>query len=166
MRSISLLCLARLPVLLLPAAVNNQTVNIKWINERNEPGTGIIISWSLNLSHTIFGQVDLVRARQCLHGMEDIQQGRVAVHEHRFKKPEEPFLLQDWADMLDISVGVQACRSEVFDSTVDGSNSDERRAGIEDDQGAFDLVVEHSTFGAIVMEPSSQGHECDHQGDL
>ena len=155
-----------LPVLFLLTPVDNQTIDIKWINERLEPRTRIVITRPLDLSHSILSQVDLVRFRQRLHGVEDIEQRGIAVHEDDLEEPEKPLLFEEGTDAVQIIVCVQACRGEVLHGTIDRPDGDECATGVEHDQRALDLVVQHPASRTVVVESSGQRRESYHQGNL
>lgn len=158
--------LVHLPILLLLATLGDQAVNVKRINNGQNLGTGIIITRALDFRHAIFGKIDLVRAREHLHRMEDVEKSGIAVHEDRLKEPEEPFFLQKRTDVLDIGIGIQTRSCEIFNSAVDSSNGDECAARIQDEEGALDLLVQHPSSHAVVVESPGQHDEAHHQCDL
>lgn len=62
--------------------------------------------------------------------MKDIQQSGIAVHEHNLEEPEEPFLFQYRADILEVSVSIQTRCRKVFHGAIDGTDRYEGTAAV------------------------------------
>ena len=59
--------------------------------------------------------------------MEDIQQRGIAVHDHGLENPEEPLLLEERTNVVDVA-GVQTSRCEILDCPEDRPNGDQNAA--------------------------------------
>jgi hypothetical protein len=100
--------------------------------------------------------------------MEDIEHRGIAKHNRRLKEVEEPFLLENGTNLTRaVNIGDnETSLGEVLDRPVDGTDSDERAAAIQDYQSALDFVVQHTSAGGIGVEFAGQCDECCHQDNL
>lgn len=153
----------------LPARSRDETVDIKRINQRLPERPRVLVSRTLNLRHTVPGQVDLVILGEIPPRVPPVEHDAVEEHQHTLEHAEEGLVAEERRQRHGIEVRVVESalgHAEVLDSPEDGADEDEHDAGVEGEQRAAERSVDGAVLRAAAVEEAGEDDEAREDDEL